>query len=273
VTPEKYCQNKAAPPGSSLYYSFLFLPPEKRQAVTALFALRDELDDIADGDPDVAPIKLAWWQTEIEAMFADRAQHPAGRQLAPAIKRYRLPESGFAEMLSSAESDIAKTRFADYSALAAYCGLAGGAPARLSAAVFGYHDPSTVNAIVELGSSLRLAEIIVAIGHDAGRGRLYLPTTELREFDVRVGDIFHRNNSESYKRLMEFQLMRARAELKQAVAQIPAIDRKAQRPTLIRAALATALLAEIAAGPEAVLRERVALTPLRKLWIAWKTRS
>ncbi|MBC7945364.1 MAG: squalene/phytoene synthase family protein [Burkholderiales bacterium] len=273
MTPEEYCQSKSSPPGSSLYYSFLFLPPDKRQAVIALFALRDELDEVADGDPAVASIRLAWWQTEIHAMFADRAQHPVGRLLAPAIKRYQLLETGFDDMLLGAESDVAKTRFADYSALRDYCKLAGGAPAGLSAAVFGYSDPSTLHAVVELGASLQLAEIIVATGRDVGRGRLYLPTTELREFDIRVGDIFHRNNSDNFKRLMEFQLTRASAALKQAVAQIPAIDRKAQRPILIRAALAAALLTETAADPGAVLRQRIALTPLRKLWIAWKTRS
>lgn len=273
MTPEQYCQNKAAPAGSSLHYSFLFLQPDQRRAATAIYALREEIDKIADGDPAVAPIRLAWWRSEMAAALAGRAQHPVGRALAPAIGRYQLPAAALDEMLLAGECEVAKTRFARYDALRDYCRLAGGAPAKLAAIIFGYRDPSTLAAAIELGGNLRLADIVAEIGGDAARGRLYLPTQELGEFDVRVGDIFHRNLGDNVRHLMRFQLTRANEALRDAIAHIPATDRRAQRPHLIRGALTLALLDELADDPCAVLRERIELTPLRKLWIAWKTRA
>lgn len=273
MTPDEYWQNKTAPAGSTLYYSFLFLPADRRQAATALYALYHELDGIADGDPVIAPVRIAWWQTEIQAMFAGRAQHPISRALAQAVARYRLPPDGFEALLAGAESDVAKTRFADYPALRGYCRLVGGALAALAAVVFGHRDPSNLDHALALGIALQLADIVVGVGDDAARGRLYLPTTELAEFGVRIGDVFHRNNTDNFEHMMRFQIARVREALQQGLAQIPVVDRESQRPTLIRAALAAALLTEIARRPGAVLRERVALTPLRKLWIAWKTRA
>src|SRR5690242_19441772 len=72
VTPDEYCQQKAAASGSSFYYSFLFLPNERRRAITALYAFSREVDDVADeaSDPGIARTKLAWWRTEIANLFA-----------------------------------------------------------------------------------------------------------------------------------------------------------------------------------------------------------
>ncbi|HEV7392436.1 MAG TPA: squalene/phytoene synthase family protein, partial [Burkholderiales bacterium] len=44
MTPQEYCQQKAAQSGSSFYYSFLFLPEERRRAITALYAFCREVD-------------------------------------------------------------------------------------------------------------------------------------------------------------------------------------------------------------------------------------
>src|SRR4051812_46748734 len=48
LTPDEYCQQKAAQSGSSFYYSFRLLPPPKRRAITALYAFCREVDDIVD---------------------------------------------------------------------------------------------------------------------------------------------------------------------------------------------------------------------------------
>ena len=60
MSPDEYCQQKAAASGSSFYYSFLFLPPERRRAITALYAFCREVDDTVDecSDESLARIKL-----------------------------------------------------------------------------------------------------------------------------------------------------------------------------------------------------------------------
>ena len=109
MTPDEYCREKAASSGSSFYYSFLFLPPERRRAITALYAFCREVDDVVDEIEDVqlARTKLAWWRHEIANLAAGNPQHPVTRALAPAVKPYgisaeRLNEIGSAsELISS----------------------------------------------------------------------------------------------------------------------------------------------------------------------------
>ena len=81
MTPDEYCQQKAAQSGSSFYYSFLFLPPERRRAITALYAYCREVDDVVDetADENLARIKLAWWRNELAGMYQGNPQHPVTR--------------------------------------------------------------------------------------------------------------------------------------------------------------------------------------------------
>src|SRR5437867_12906680 len=78
MTPDAYCQQKAAQSGSSFYYSFLFLPHERRRAITALYAFCREVDDVVDetGEMQVAAAKLAWWRSELANLYAGHPQHP-----------------------------------------------------------------------------------------------------------------------------------------------------------------------------------------------------
>ncbi len=78
MTPDEYCQSKAAQSGSSFYYAFLFLPPERRRAITALYAFCREVDDVVDesNEPSVARMKLAWWRTQIERLYAGPRRTP-----------------------------------------------------------------------------------------------------------------------------------------------------------------------------------------------------
>src|SRR5690606_13109884 len=95
MNPDDYCQQKAARSGSSFYYAFLFLPPEQRKAITALYAFCREVDDIVDdtSEPSVARMKLAWWRTQVEQMFQGHAEHPVMQALAPHVQTYHLDQA------------------------------------------------------------------------------------------------------------------------------------------------------------------------------------
>ena len=120
--------------------------------------------------------------------------------------------------------------------------------------------------------AFQLTNIIRDVGEDARRGRIYLPMDELQQFDVPAADILNAQLLATISRaLMEFQVERAEKYYAQAMAQLPAVDRRSQRPGLIMAAIYRTLLDEIRRDGFQVLHQRIALTPLRKLWIAWKT--
>ena len=109
------------------------------------------------------------------------------------------------------------------------------------------------------------------MGEDARKGRVYLPVDELREFGVTAADVLNARYTEAFVRLMRFQAERARRCYDEALALLPPEDRRAQRPGLVMAAIYRTLLDEIAEDDFQVLKQRIALTPVRKLWIAWRT--
>jgi phytoene synthase len=276
MTPDDYCQQKAAASGSSFYYSFLFLPPERRQAITALYAFCREVDDVVDecADAQLARTKLAWWRAELAALYEGRPSHPVSMALATATARFSLPHEQLAEIIDGMEMDLAdlgQNRYADFNALHLYCYRVAGVVGLLAAEIFGYEDRHTLKYAHDLGLAFQLTNIIRDVGEDARRGRIYLPADELRQFGVQEEDILKARYSDSFRRLMEFQIERAEKYYAQAFAQLPQQDRRAQRPGLMMAAIYRSLLDEIRHDGCRVLDRRIALTPLRKLWIAWRT--
>ena len=273
MTPDEYCQAKAAQSGSSFYYSFLFLPPDKRRAITALYAFCREVDDIADEvkDPGVARTKLAWWRTEVANLFAGHPQHPVTRAMQPFVASAGIDAARLNEIIDGMEMDLTYHRYPDFAALGIYAHRVAGVVGQLSASIFGYRNASTLQYAESLGIAFQLTNIIRDVGEDARRDRIYLPADEMARFGVSAEDVLARRPGENFRRLMEFQAQRADTYYAQAFAQLGAEDRPNQRAGLIMAAIYRTLLAEIRADRFEVLDRRIALTPLRKLWIAWKT--
>jgi len=273
MSPDEYCQKKAAASGSSFYYSFLFLPPRRRRAITALYAYCREVDDVVDEmqDPAVARARLAWWSDEIGRLYAGDPQHPVTRALAPHLSAFDIRRDSLLLVLEGMAMDLQQNRYLDYVALARYCHNVAGVVGELSAGIFGASQERTYEYARKLGLALQLTNIIRDVGEDARRGRVYLPLDELQRHGVRVADLLEGRYVEGYLPLMRLQAQRARSVYAEALAALPAADRPAQRPGLVMAAIYATLLDEIEREDFRVLHQRVALTPLRKLWIAWRT--
>ena len=272
--PHQYCQEKAAASGSSFYYSFLFLPRPRRQAITALYAFCREVDDIADecSDINVARAKLAWWRLEIANLYSGQPQHPVTQALTAAVQEYGLAEEHFLEIIDGMEMDLDQNRYRDFKELQLYCYRVASVVGLLSASIFGYSDRKTLKYAHDLGMAFQLTNIIRDVGEDARRGRIYLPADEMAQFGVTEADILQGKESDTVRRLLEFQIERAQEYYDRALAALPSVDRRDQRTGLIMAAIYRTVLDEIQRGGcEKVLNQRISLTPLRKLWLAWKT--
>jgi phytoene synthase len=273
MTPEQYCQSRAAASGSSFYYSFLFLPPARRRAITALYAFCREVDDVVDeiSDPAAARSALAWWAQELERVYHGAPEHPVGRALAPVVREFDLDRNLFAEVIAGMRMDLDYNRYPDFATLEVYCHRVAGVVGLLSARIFGYSDARTPDYARTLGVAFQLTNIVRDVGEDVRRNRVYLPLDELSRFGLSVADLVTLREDARFADLMHFQIERARDWHARALALLPAADRKPQRPGLVMAAIYRALLDEIEAGGAKVLTARTALTPLRKLWIAWRT--
>jgi len=273
MTPEEYCQQKAASSGSSFYYSFLFLPADRRRAITALYAFCREVDDAVDEprEPSVARAKLDWWRTEVERMYAGKPQHPVARALLPALGDFDIRQSQLSEIMDGMQMDLECSRYPDFESLKRYCHCVAGVVGQLAAGIFGYRNPGTLDYAERLGLAFQLTNIIRDVGEDARKNRIYLPMDELARFQVPAADILAYRHTDEFHRLMDFQAERVERCYADALAALPAEDRKTQRPGLIMAAIYRTLLDEVRRDGFRVLDRRIALTPVRKVWIAWKT--
>ncbi len=272
-TPQDYVQERAAQSGSSFYYAFLFLPPARRAAITAFYAYCREIDDVVDEvtDPGVAAAKLAWWRHEVAESYAGRPSHPAMKALMPHVAAYRIESAHLLAVIEGCQMDLEHSRYPDFAELARYCDLVAGVVGEVAANIFGRSEASTIAYAHRLGLALQLTNIIRDVGDDARRGRIYLPMDELERFDVKAHEILNRGYSDRFTALMRFQAERAHQHYDAAFALLGDADRVAQKPGLMMANIYRSLLREIEADGFQVLHQRIALTPLRKLWIAMQT--
>ena len=273
MTPDQYCQERAARSGSSFYYSFLFLPPERRRAITALYAYCREVDDVVDeiADPQLARTKLQWWRSEVDRLFSGQPQHPVTQALQPFLGSLALPREHFEDILDGMAMDLDYNRYPDFRTLEVYCHRVAGVVGLLSARIFGHTQPATLEYARNLGIALQLTNILRDVGEDVRRNRVYIPLDELARFGVGTDDLILFRETPELGRLLQFQAARARAHYDRAFAVLPAVDRRAQRAGLIMGNIYRRLLDEVEAEGPAVINRRVALTPIRKLWIAWRT--
>jgi 15-cis-phytoene synthase len=147
MTPQAYVQEKAAASGSSFYYAFLFLPPQRRAAITAFYAFCREVDDVVDetSDMGVAQTKLAWWQTEVHKAFAGQPSHPVMQALMPLAGEFQIEERHLQAVIEGCQMDLAQTRYLDFPGLQRYCHLVAGVVGEVAARIFGQTQAQTTS--------------------------------------------------------------------------------------------------------------------------------
>lgn len=272
MLPQEYCQQKAAQSGSSFYYSFLFLPEKQRRAITALYAFCREVDDVVDEclDATVARTKLQWWRDEIGRLFGGVPQHPVTKALAESGKDFNLPAEHFLEIIDGMEMDLNYNSYPSFNELSLYCHRVASIVGIMSVEIFGYENRQTLKYAHDLGMAFQLTNILRDIGEDIQRGRLYIPADEMMRFGVSAEDLAQKRMTKQVVQLLEFQAKRAQEYYTAAFSHLPDVDRYRQRSGIIMAAIYQTLLTEITKTGYQVLSQRIALTPVRKLWIAWR---
>jgi len=284
MTPQDYVQQKAAASGSSFYYAFLFLPPERRAAITAFYAFCREVDDVVDEvkDPDVAQTKLAWWRREVAQAYAGERNHPVMQALMPHTASFGIEARHLLAVIDGCQMDLEQNRYLDFANLQQYCHLVAGVVGEVAACIFGQTQEETTAYAHRLGLAFQLTNIIRDVGEDAARGRIYLPVNELQRFDVKAHELLKRSAAPGtdpadferrFTALMQFQCERALRTYDEALALLPEADRRPQKPGLMMASIYRTLLKEISSEPLLVLTQRISLTPLRKFWLAWRVQA
>ncbi|MDA0361148.1 MAG: presqualene diphosphate synthase HpnD [Proteobacteria bacterium] len=272
MTPQQYCANKTAQSGSSFYYSFLFLEKKKREAITALYAFCREVDDIVDdtSDEHVARSKLNWWDQEIEKTWLGTPQHPVTVAIQQFIEPYKLERKYFKLIIDGMMMDLERKNYETMEQLTKYCYRSASAVGILSASIFGYSHPSTLIYAEQLGLALQITNILRDIQEDLVRGRVYIPLEEFDKVNIKRADLRQSVGKKSFDTLIANQVETAQKHFDSAERSLHVDDRQSQKAGLIMSGIYQKLLAKIASKPARSFAKRQTLTPIHKLWIAWR---
>jgi phytoene synthase len=215
---------------SNLALAFVLLPKPRREAMAVLYAFCREVDDVADNE--TAPVAdrrtaLAAWREEVRQACASGApSYPVARELQPVITRYHLPFTLFDELIKGVEMDLDIRRYPDYLSLEEYCYRVASVVGLLSVEIFGYQDPACRDYAVYLGKALQLTNILRDVRTDAGRGRIYLPQSELERCRVSPEEILRLEYSPRFEKLAGGVADQAKKFYRLARQTLPAVDRR-----------------------------------------------
>ncbi len=273
MEPLEYCRSRVAPPGSELHYALRFAWPAARDGLLAAHACFAEIMAVPMevSDPAVGAVKLNWWREELDRAFAGQPRHPATRALSTAMEGHDLSFEPFRNMVEGSAMDLEYGSYPDFDGLSTYCHRTGGALAHLSVEICGYGNRGTVRFGHHLGMGLALFRLLRDVRAHAERGRCHIPENELAAAGLSADELLQRGTATATRKLLAEQARRVEAFFSEAEQALPAEDRRAQRFGLVRIALARALLREMAAEDYPLLERGLELTPIRKLWIAWRT--
>ena len=284
MTPQAYCRQQAAQSGSSFYYSFLFLPEAQRDAIMALYAFCRAVDDVVDNvqDPTVAASKLAWWRAEIDRMYAADTNAPATHPIclalhAPALN-YGIKAHDLKAVIAGMEMDLQQHSYVDDEALSVYCWRVAGIVGQMSARIFSDNLANCDTYALHMGQALQRINIIRDVGEDALRGRVYIPIDVLSKQGIKLADLIARKPLivdgqpvPALVNVLKDCAAQAREHLRLALDALPEEQVRHQRSGLIMGRVYAALLVEIERSGFPVLQQRVSLTPLKKLSLAWRS--
>ncbi len=258
---------------TSFYYSFFALPVDKRNAIIAVWdfcrAVDDAVDEPGERDPASA---LAQWRGEIARLYGgDQATTPQGARLAPFITAFSLPRSAFEDLIDGVAMDLQRSRYDTFEELRQYCLRVASAVGLICVEIFGYRDVQTRDYAIDLGIALQLTNIIRDVAPDLERGRVYIPTEDLQRFGCTEGDLRAGVVNDRIRRLLAFQVDRARRFYRKADAALPRRDERRMVAARIMGAIYSDLLRSIERAGYDVFSRRARVARARQALVAAMT--
>lgn len=271
--PDAHVEAVVRASGTSFFWGMRRLPPERRQAMYAIYAFCRDVDDIADGpaSPEDKRARLGIWRGEIERLYGERPGHPVARALVRPVADYRLRKEDFRAVIDGMEMDAdERVRLGDMDELELYCDRVAAAVGRLSVRVFGMPEQEGDDLAAALGQALQLTNILRDLAEDAARDRLYLPADLLRAHGIPADDADAVLRAGNLHLVCELLADIARRRFAEADRLIRAAERDQVRPAAMMMAVYRELLAELTARGWRDPHRRVQLPRWRKLWLAFR---
>lgn len=270
---QAYCTALTKKSGSNFYYSFLFLPKQRRAAMYTVYAFCKEVDNAVDEPPAGSnpQEELRRWRTELDAAYRGTPTFPVTVSLASHVKQLSIPRAYFDELIKGVEMDLTASRYASFQDLSLYCYRVASVVGLICLHIFGPTSARAQDYAVALGMAFQLTNILRDIGTDAAQGRIYLPQDDLQKFGCTEQAILQRQESTELHTLVRFETTRAHeyyAKAQAAFDALPACDQKALTVAEIMRAVYFRILQKIEGPKYRIFGPRARLTTSRRLAVA-----
>ena len=270
---QEYCTASTKNSGSNFYYSFLFLPRPRREAMYTVYTFCREVDSAVDDSlPGSDPQEeLSRWRKEVSAAYGGTPTSPVTISLAEHLQQLDIPEEYFQELITGVESDLTTSRYATFDDLHPYCYRVASVVGLICLKIFGARAPQATEYAINLGLAFQLTNILRDVGSDAARDRIYLPQEDMARFGYTEQDLFEKRYSSAFVELMKFECARAHefyAKAKQAFDSLPPEDQRALVVSEIMRGVYSRILRQIEISGYRIYGPRIRLSSFHRLLIA-----
>lgn len=220
------CRRETAEWAKTFYLGTLLMPPAKRRAIWAIYVWCRRTDELMDSaEAQRRPVeelaaRLDQWEAHTRDLFAGRVTNGLDLVMVDTIQRYPQPLGPYLDMIEGMRMDLHTTRYANFKQLELYCYRVAGTVGLMTQEVMGVDPayttapwsakPDTTDAAIALGIANQLTNILRDVGEDRQRGRIYIPQDEMSSFGYSESDLLSGLVNGAWRRLMRFQLDRAR---------------------------------------------------------------
>lgn len=275
MQPVKNLQDMAPLAGTNFYYSTLFHPTAQKHLLNALFAFLSEFEKLIHGytDPGITRIKLQWWREEIERLFSGQPRHPLSKQLSNQLQACNLTRASFNAYIDHTESLINVTPIISYEDWLVTLQAGPGSIWKIAAQGCAGEDDASILLSGRIGALVSMLAQMQDIRRFLDRGQCPLPAQLMEKHHVHMQDLMAENLSQNVTGLFTEMICHIHKDLDDCYADFPNTDRIALLFCLIMARLSATTCIEIAKDKYRLTENRITLTPIRRLWIAWKTKN
>jgi phytoene synthase len=274
----EYCRRVTRRHAKSFYFSARFLPPDKRRAIYAVYALcrhiDDEVDAVEGDNPAAAQAAVEQWRNKLNEVYSHTSEQSAIQTPQSAIlrawrdllTRYPIPPEHPLELMRGVLMDTYQNRYATWDELKIYCYRVASVVGLMSSEIFGYEGGAeTLEYAKALGYAMQLTNILRDVGEDAQMNRIYLPQEDLARFNYTEDELLRGLVNDNFVALMRFEIARARALYAEADLGLPRLHRDARLPVLSASRLYARILARIERNGYDVFTRRAHTSTIEKL--------
>jgi phytoene synthase len=270
---QDFCTTYTKQSGSNFYYSFLFLPRPRREAMYTIYALCRMVDSAVDDPPPGSnPLEvLVTWRQEVSAAYRGHPTLPVTISLAAHLQKFDIPEQLIQELISGVEMDLTINRYATFSDLYPYCYRVASVVGLICLKIFKTQSPKAEDYAVNLGLAFQLTNMLRDLYSDAQENRVYLPQEDFQRFGYSVESLLAKQSSPALVEFMKFECARARSYYQQAhdiLGTLPKSDQKALVVAEIMRGVYSTILHKIEAQNYPVFGPRTRVSSFQRLSIA-----